>query len=95
MYTTPVPSEDTAMATAWSHDYIVGLSDSVYYSSAYAWLNKVEGNSVMAYAYSTDDRDVLTLSRGRGNVAVYLPTGTLAAIGAAISSGDLVIVPVD
>ena len=49
----------------------------------------------MAYAYSTDDRDVLTLSRGRGNVAVYLPTGTLAAIGAAISSGDLVIVPVD
>ena len=94
MYTTPVPSEDTAMATAWSHDYIVGLSDSVYYSSAYAWLNKVEG-SVMVYAYSTDDRDVLTLSRGRGNVAVYLPTGTLAAIGAAISSGDLVIVPVD
>jgi len=95
MYTTPVPSEDTALATAWSHDYIVGLSDSVYYSSTYAWLNKAEGNSVMAYAYSNDDRDVLTLSRGRGNVAVYLPTGTLAAIGAAIASGDLVIVPVD
>ncbi len=94
MYTTPVPSDDTAMATVWSHDYIVGLSDSVYYSTTYAWLNNAEG-SVMVYAYSTDDREVLTLSRGRGNVAVYLPTGTLAAIGAAISSGDLAIVPVD